>query len=210
MEAPQLATCIILLSYIFTHVLFIQLSHTHITAQAIAQPPVSTTAALGTNATFSCRGTGIVLWQINGTQVRDASQVPNFETILVYVPLPRDSSSELIVTATKETNASLMIMCLVDPGIGMGDVVMSDAVQLLVYGRYLCYAAVQNLSLLDGYSSVFMCIQDVDQASPCALYMYNPCKHSKLKRKIENFPPTVSMAGFTSLNLCWNLVVGIP
>ena len=101
----------------------------------ITQPPVSTTAALGTNATFSCRGTGSVLWQINGTQVRDASQVPNFESILVYVPLPRPSSSELIVTATEATNASLMIICVVDPGIGMGDLIKSDAVQLLVYGK---------------------------------------------------------------------------
>ena len=43
----------------------------------MTQPPVSTTAALGANATFSCRGTGGVLWQINGTQVQAASQVPN-------------------------------------------------------------------------------------------------------------------------------------
>jgi hypothetical protein len=101
---------------------------------------VSTTAALGTNATFSCRGTGSVLWQINGTQVRDASQVPAFASILlVYVPLPRDSSSELIVTATRETNASLMIICVVDPGIGMGNLVRSDPVQLLVYGKYNNY-----------------------------------------------------------------------
>ena len=93
---------------------------------------MSTTAALGTNATFSCRGTGSVLWQINGTQVRDASQLPSFESILVYVPLPSDSFSELIVTAT---NTSSVIICVVDPGIGMGDVVKSDAVQLFVYGK---------------------------------------------------------------------------
>ena len=126
---------------------------------------MSTTAALGTNATFSCRGAGSVLWQINGTQVRDASQLPAFESILVFVPLPRPSSSELIVTATEVTNATLEIICIVDPGIGMGDLVKSDAVQLLVYGRYLCYAHdVQNFSLVDGYSST--CIQGADQASP--------------------------------------------
>ena len=102
------------------------------TAQMITQPPVSTTAALGTNATFSCRGAGSVLWQINGTQVQDANQVPNFESILVYVPLPRPSTSELIVTATNVTNATLVIICEVDPG--MGSLVTSDAVQLLVYG----------------------------------------------------------------------------
>ena len=116
----------------------------------ISQPPVSTTAALGTNATFSCRGAGSVLWQINGTQIRDASQVPNFESILVFVPLPRPSSSELIVTATEVTNATLEIMCVVDPGIGLGDLVRSDTVQLLVYGRYLCHD--HDVSLVDGYS----------------------------------------------------------
>ena len=100
----------------------------------ITQPPVSTTAALGTNATFSCCGTGMVLWQINGTQVRDASQVPVFENVQVFVPLPRPSSSELIVTATGANNATLMIICLVDPGIGMGNLGMSEPVHLLVYG----------------------------------------------------------------------------
>ena len=106
-------------------------------------PPVSTTAALGTNSTFSCRGTGDVLWQINGTQVRDAGQVPNFERVQVFVPLPRAGSSELIVTATRETNATLIIKCVVDPGIGMGNLVSSDQVQLLVYGKFLCYLNVQ-------------------------------------------------------------------
>ena len=127
------------------YILFVlSLTHSlaHYTAQMISQPPVSTTAALGTNATFSCRGTGSVLWQINGTQVRDAIQVLYIESVLVYVPLPRDSLSELIVTATEVTNASLVIICVVDPGIGMGDILTSDPVQLLVYGRYLCYAHV--------------------------------------------------------------------
>ena len=44
-------------------------THTHLTAQTLTQPPESTTAALSTNATLSCRGTGSVLWQINGSQV---------------------------------------------------------------------------------------------------------------------------------------------
>ena len=105
----------------------------------MTQPPESTTAALGTNATFSCRGAGSVLWQINGTQVQDASQVPAFESILVYVPLPRPSSSELIMTATEVTNATLMIICVVDPGIGMGSLVRSEAVHLLVYGKFNMY-----------------------------------------------------------------------
>ena len=95
---------------------------------------MSTTAALGTNTTFSCHGIGRVLWQINGSQVRDASQLPIFARIQVYIPLPRDDFSELIVTATRETNATLVIICVVDPGIGMGNFVRSNPVQLLVYG----------------------------------------------------------------------------
>ena len=100
----------------------------------LTQPPVSTTAALGTNATFSCRGIGRVLWQINGAQVRDASQPLVFANAQVFVPLPRDSSSELIVTATRETNATLVIICVMDSVIGMGNFVRSNPVQLLVYG----------------------------------------------------------------------------
>ena len=102
----------------------------------ITQPPESTTVALGTNTTFSCRGIGRVLWQINGTQVQDASQVPVFANAQVFVPLPRDNFSELIVTATRDTNATLMIMCHVDPFEGVGDPDRSDIVQLLVYGEY--------------------------------------------------------------------------
>ena len=52
----------------------------------------------------------------------------------MYVPLPRPSSSELIVTATEVTNATLVIICEVDPGIAIGDLIRSDAVHLLVYG----------------------------------------------------------------------------
>ena len=109
-------------------------THTPSIAQIITQPPVSITAALDTNATFSCRGNGEVLWQINGTQIRTANQVPNFASIQVFVPLPRDSSSELIITATGETNATLIIICAVDQGVGMGTFVRSDPVRLLVYG----------------------------------------------------------------------------
>ena len=104
------------------------------TGQMITQPPVSTTAALGTNVTFSCHGIGRVLWLINGTQVRDASQPPVFVNAQVFIPLPRDSSSELIITATRVTNATLVIICLVDPVSGVSESARSDPVQLLVYG----------------------------------------------------------------------------
>ena len=125
-------------------------THAHSTGQMITQPPVSTTAALGTNATFSCRGIGRVLWQINGTQVRGASQPPVFAIAQIFVPLPRDNFSELIVTATRETNATLVIICTVDPISGVGDSVGSDPVQLLVYGMSV-YFLIQE-------ASVYVCI----------------------------------------------------
>ena len=106
----------------------------------ISQPPESTTAALGTNATFSYRGTGSVLWEINSTQVRAASQVPLFSSICVFVPLPNDSSNELFVTASTTTNASLMIVCVVQPspGVQPWSSNKSSPVQLLVYGKSAC------------------------------------------------------------------------
>ena len=113
------------------------LAHTHIhmcTGQLLTEPPESTTAALGTNTTFYCHGIGRVLWEINGTQIQDANQLPNFANTQVFVPLPRNSSSELIVTATRVTNATLVIICVVEPGFGMGTPVSSNPVQLLVYG----------------------------------------------------------------------------
>ena len=101
----------------------------------ITQPPESITAALGTNATFSCHGESIVLWQINRTQVRVEGQVPCFANIQVFVPLPRDSFNELIVTATRVTNATLEIRCVVDHITNVMGSKASDPVKLLVYGK---------------------------------------------------------------------------
>ena len=103
----------------------------------LIQPPVTTTVALGANATFTCHGIGRVLWEINHTQVQVASQVPAFANIQVFVPLPRNNYSELTVTATNETNATLMIRCVVDPIASEPAVgsIESDPVQLLVYGK---------------------------------------------------------------------------
>ena len=110
-------------------------------AQILTQPPGTTTAALGTNATFTCRGNGRVLWQINGTQFTYDSQVSAIARVQVFVPLPRDGFSELIVTATRVINATLVIICVVDPGIGMGNLVRSDPVRLLIYGKCLSMLA---------------------------------------------------------------------
>ena len=114
-------------------------SLSHITAQQITQPPVNTTAALGTNATFSCSGVGDqIFWEVSGTQITTSELVLRFaRDAQVYAPLPTNqSSSELFVMATIENNASLPIRCNV--GVGSADagtIVESSTVFLTVYGE---------------------------------------------------------------------------
>ena len=102
----------------------------------ITQPPENVTAALGTNATFSCRGNGDIIWEIDGTQVKIALFVELFTKEKVYVPLPTPSVSELIMTATEMNNFTRSVMCQVDPGIGVGEVEESEPVCLTVFGEY--------------------------------------------------------------------------
>ena len=102
----------------------------------ITQPPEKVTAALGTNATFSCRGNGEIRWEIDGTQVLTEWQVQLFAEEGVYVPLPTPRVSELIMTATETNNFTRSVMCQVDPGIGVGEVNESDPVHLTVFGKY--------------------------------------------------------------------------
>ena len=106
-----------------------------VTAQLITQPPESTTAALSTNATFSCHGNGEILWEIDGTQVMTEQRVQLFSREKVYVPLPTPSVSELIMTATEVNNFTRTIQCVVDQGIGVGEIEDSDPVYLFVYGK---------------------------------------------------------------------------
>ena len=102
----------------------------------ITQPPEKVTAALGTNATFSCCGNGDVFWKINGIQVTTEQLVQNFAELGVYVPLPAPSVSELIMTATEMNNSSRIIQCLV---VQEGNVAVkpneSDCVHLIVFGE---------------------------------------------------------------------------
>ena len=106
------------------------------TGQLITQPPESTTAALGTNATFSCRGNGDITWEIDDTQVITEGLVESFADVGVYVPLPTPSVSELIMTATEINNFTRSIICQVDPGIGVGEVEASAPVHLTVFCEY--------------------------------------------------------------------------
>ena len=101
----------------------------------ITKPPESNTAALGTNATFTCRGNGEVFWEISGSQVQTEQQVQLFALEKVYVPLPTPSVSQLIMTATEMNNFTRTIQCVVDPGFGVGPYEESDPVHLLVYGE---------------------------------------------------------------------------
>ena len=120
-----------------THTHTLTHSLTLATAQLITRPPESTTAALGTNATFTCAGNGLVRWQVTGTQILTQEQVELFETDGVYVPLPTPNFSELIITASVKYNVTDpgAVVCQVDPGIGVGQVEKSDPVRLLVYGE---------------------------------------------------------------------------
>ena len=120
------------------HAYLVIYSPTCTAAQLIAVPPESATAALGTNATFTCRGNGDVFWEISGTQVQTEQLVQLFAVEKVYVPLPTPSISQLIMTATEMNNFTRTIQCLtVDPGVGVGPYAYekSDPVHLLVYGE---------------------------------------------------------------------------
>ena len=138
-------------SFSYSHLLH-TLTHTNMyitctTAQLITQPPSDITAALGTNATFSCRGNGDIIWEIGGTQVQTELFVELFANEKVYVPLSTVSVSELIMTATEMNNFTRTIQCLVDPGIGVGEVVESDPVRLLVYGELVITVASTTCTL---------------------------------------------------------------
>ena len=97
---------------------------------------MNTTIALGTNATFSCRGNGQVVWDISNTQVRTAGAVQSFADVDVFVPLPTPNFSELIVKGTVDNNFTRPIQCVVDPGNVLEPNEESDAVHLLVYGEF--------------------------------------------------------------------------
>ena len=108
--------------------------HTPSPGQMITQPPVSTTAALGTNATFTCRGDAEVFWSISGTQAVTPEVVPLFAQEQIYIPLPTQSYSELIITATADNNFTRPIRCLVALS-SIDPPVQSEIVHLLVYGE---------------------------------------------------------------------------
>ena len=94
----------------------------------ITQPPTNTTAALGTNATFHCRGNGEIHWKVNDTEITDLSLIQDFEQIGIYTPLPKDTLSSLIVTATEKNNHTHEFRCLINTE-------ESEKSQLLVYGE---------------------------------------------------------------------------
>ena len=110
----------------------------------IIQPPVSTTAALGTNATFTCHGDGKVFWGISGTQVTTSERVSLFAEEQIYVPIPNESFTELIMTATVDNNFTHEIQCLV--AISIVDMpVTSEIIHLLVYGECVVSYLLHNM-----------------------------------------------------------------
>ena len=105
----------------------------HSTGQLITLPPVNTTVALGTNATFTCRGDNIITWEIANVQIREPTQADVYRTQhKIYVPLPKSNFSELIITARNVTNYTISIVCVVGDGV----VIKSEEVKLLAYGKF--------------------------------------------------------------------------
>ena len=104
---------------------------------------MNTTIALGTNATFSCRGNGQVVWDISNTQVRTPDVVQSFAEVEVYVPLPTPNFSELIVKGTVDNNFTRPIRCVVEPDNVLEANEESDAVYLLVYGEFFSSNLIQ-------------------------------------------------------------------
>ena len=113
-------------------------THTH-TAQLITDPPRNTTTALGTNATFTCRGNGEIMWEISNTQIQELSQLDNFAAVGIYPSLPTQGFSELIMTGTTgddANNVTRAIQCIIiDPNNPL-TTEDSGVVRLLVYGEY--------------------------------------------------------------------------
>ena len=104
----------------------------------IIQPPLNTTAALGTNATFSCHGNNNITWEVANTQIRDPDQVRNHAQYGIYAPLPKPNISELIITATNVTNFTISIICLVGPSNSLtSEIIRSEEVKLFAYGEYI-------------------------------------------------------------------------
>ena len=68
-------------------------------------------------------------------QVRTEQAVQIFAQEEVYVPLPTQSVSELIMTATEMNNFTKAIQCVVEPNDKTLQAESSDSVYLLVYGE---------------------------------------------------------------------------
>ena len=106
----------------------------HSTGQLITHSPVNTTVALGTNATFTCRGDSTIAWEIGNRQIRDPDDVVLYRTRhKIYAPLPKPNFSELIITARNATNYTIAIICVVGDN---GLVNKSEEVKLLAYGKF--------------------------------------------------------------------------
>ena len=110
-------------------------------AVMILNPPKNVTAALGTNATFSCRGNGgHIIWEVAGIQIRHSPDQQLAAQDKIYAPLPTTNYSELIMTATLANNVTRMIECIVGPMSGVGETASSELVRLLVYGKPSCHS----------------------------------------------------------------------
>ena len=92
---------------------------------------------MNVNVSFRCtvNSTVTIIWSINGTQVTVESQVVNFANSFVYVPLPSDDHSEVIITARKSNNNTMVQCVAIDFATVPLTPQFSDEVILKVYGE---------------------------------------------------------------------------
>ena len=116
----------------------------------ILESPVGIqTVPLGSNATFSCRTTGLLVWRVGSAQILHPSQISNLAKQKIYITgdsVPDENSglehsSTVIITGTRDNNVT-MLWCLVtfdllqynesDPGIlyTFGKLLHSRMIQL--------------------------------------------------------------------------------
>ena len=104
---------------------------------AVLSPPVGSVAPLNVNVSFRCTvSSGItIIWSINQTQISVDTQVGFFASRFLYVPLPTNDHSEMIITARKSNNNTMVECVAVDFDIVPIRVQTSDTATLKVYSE---------------------------------------------------------------------------
>ena len=104
---------------------------------AVLSPPVGSVAPLNVNVSFRCTvNSGVtIIWSINQTQISVDSQVVLFASRFLYVPLPTNDHSEMIITARKFNNNTMVKCVAADLNAVPIRSQISDTVTLKVYSE---------------------------------------------------------------------------